>query len=73
MRHVGLHIPCRVSEQQDECTVTEVEARGAKDSCLKNGGDSPDPGEANLVVTHQTLLHTGLHFRRINKTYHVRK
>lgn len=52
--HVGLHRPCEPSEHQDECAVIEVKARGAKDSCLKTGGDSPDPSEAPLVVTHQT-------------------
>lgn len=35
---------------------------------IKTGGDSLEVGEATLVVTHHTLLHTGLHLRRIRKT-----
>lgn len=69
MGHVGLHIPRKASEQQGEFTATEGEARVAKEgSCLKTGEDSPEPGETTFVVTHQILLHTGLHLRRTNKS-----
>lgn len=67
--HGGFHILCKISKQQDECVVAEVEARGTKErSCIKIGGDSPELGEATLVVSLHTLLHTGLHLRKTRRT-----
>lgn len=55
--HVGLHIPCEASEQR-----VSVQSQRLRLEVLRR------TGEAIFVVIHQTLLHTGLHLRRTNKT-----